>query len=243
MIRIPSSLMQHIVKMSLPKPLVSVRHTEYSMLMSADDDAGQPSEQLIDIALRSVNHARGVSMASVVDRLKHPPYYPNIWPGEHYKFLSGIVEELKPSVVIEIGTATGLSSLAMLQTLPKTSHLYTFDIIPWDQLPDTCLRVSDFRDGRLKQMVGDVAKPEVMRQHDELFHKAELIFIDGPKDGYFEQKLLDQMQTLKLHQKPILVFDDIRLWNMLAIWRRIQMPKLDMTSFGHWSGTGLVQWV
>lgn len=42
--------------------------------------------------------------------------------------------------------------------------------------------------------------------------------------------------------QPILVFDDIRAWNMLAIWREIRMPKLDLTSFGHWSGTGLVDW-
>jgi len=38
------------------------------------------------------------------------------------------------------------------------------------------------------------------------------------------------------------LFDDIRLWNMLDIWRSIDFPKLDLTSFGHWSGTGVVQW-
>jgi hypothetical protein len=32
------------------------------------------------------------------------------------------------------------------------------------------------------------------------------------------------------------------LWNMLDIWYHLDKPKLDMTSFGHWSGTGLVQW-
>lgn len=47
---------------------------------------------------------------------------------------------------------------------------------------------------------------------------------------------------LVLPGQPILVFDDIRAWNMLAIWREIRMPKLDLTSFGHWSGTGLVDW-
>jgi hypothetical protein len=29
---------------------------------------------------------------------------------------------------------------------------------------------------------------------------------------------------------------------MLAIWRRIRRPKLDFTSFGHFTGTGLVLW-
>jgi hypothetical protein len=39
-----------------------------------------------------------------------------------------------------------------------------------------------------------------------------------------------------------LVFDDIRIWNMLRIWREIVRPKLDLTSFGHWTGTGIVDW-
>jgi hypothetical protein len=38
------------------------------------------------------------------------------------------------------------------------------------------------------------------------------------------------------------MFDDIRFWNMLRIWRNVAAPKLDITSFGHWSGTGLVDW-
>ena len=39
----------------------------------------------------------------------------------------------------------------------------------------------------------------------------------------------------------LILLDDIRLWKMLKIWREISMPKLDLTSFGHWSGTGIVQ--
>jgi hypothetical protein len=46
-------------------------------------------------------------------------------------------------------------------------------------------------------------------------------------------------------QRPphaLVVFDDIRVMNMVATWRRIARPKLDLTSFGHWSGTGLIDW-
>jgi hypothetical protein len=34
--------------------------------------------------------------------------------------------------------------------------------------------------------------------------------------------------------------DDIRFVNMVDNWNAIASPKLDLTSFGHWSGTGLV---
>jgi hypothetical protein len=33
------------------------------------------------------------------------------------------------------------------------------------------------------------------------------------------------------------------MMNMIGIWRGIRHPKLDLTSFGHWSGTGLVEWI
>ena len=32
------------------------------------------------------------------------------------------------------------------------------------------------------------------------------------------------------------------LLGRLRIWRAIARPKLDVTSFGHWTGTGLVEW-
>jgi len=38
------------------------------------------------------------------------------------------------------------------------------------------------------------------------------------------------------------IFDDIRDLNMLQFWRDIAPPKLDLSSFGHWTGTGLVRW-
>jgi len=40
----------------------------------------------------------------------------------------------------------------------------------------------------------------------------------------------------------LVVFDDIRQWNMLKIWRDITRPKIDLTSFGHWTGTGIIDW-
>lgn len=37
--------------------------------------------------------------------------------------------------------------------------------------------------------------------------------------------------------------DDIRVWTMLKTWREISYPKLDLTSFGHWSGTGIIEFI
>jgi predicted O-methyltransferase YrrM len=227
---------------TLPPLPLQARHIEYSAIASADDDPARPSERLFDVALQAAQRARSVSMARVAERMAEPPYYPEIWPGEHYKLLAALVAVCRPKLVIEIGTATGLSALAMRGHLPEGSRLVTFDITPWDSFPDTCLRAEDFADGALSQAVGDVSDPEIMQQHAELFRAADLIFADGPKDGRFEYLLLERLAELDLQQRPLLVFDDIRVWNMLAIWRAIALPKLDVTSFGHWSGTGLVDW-
>ncbi|WP_164546837.1 MULTISPECIES: hypothetical protein [unclassified Variovorax] len=40
----------------------------------------------------------------------------------------------------------------------------------------------------------------------------------------------------------MIVFDDIRVMHMVDTWRRIARPKMDLSSFGHWSGTGLIDW-
>ena len=71
--------------------------------------------------------------------------------------------------------------------------------------------------------------------------QAQLIFCDAPKDGIFEPAFLSLLAEAELSQRPRwLLLDDIRLLPMVECWRSISSPKLDLTSFGHWSGTGIV---
>ncbi|WP_341884141.1 hypothetical protein [Synechococcus sp. UW140] len=52
---------------------------------------------------------------------------------------------------------------------------------------------------------------------------------------------LSLLAAAKLSQQPRwLLLDDIHLLPMVECWRSISSPKLDLTSFGHWSGTGIV---
>jgi hypothetical protein len=90
--------------------------------------------------------------------------------------------------------------------------------------------------------VGDLSDARVFELHRSMIQEAELLFVDGPKDGIFERKLLQQLETVDFRKPLLVVMDDIRFWNMLSIWQEIARPKLDLTSFGHWSGTGLVEW-
>lgn len=222
----------------------AARHMDCSLLLSQEPGTPVPGS-LLDVALRAARIAHRTTLDDVVARMDEsfPIPYPNVWPGEHYRLLAGLVETLGPELVIEIGTGDGLSALAMKSALPPTGRIVTFDVADWRLSPRTCLRDADFADRRLSHVVGDLADAGVFSRAAALLARADLIFFDGPKDGHFEPALLRRFDTLAFTGEPLLVFDDIRLWNMLGVWRAIARPKLDVTSFGHWCGTGLVQWV
>ena len=231
-----------MIRKLMPSP-IRVRHSEYSMLFCADDDLSYPPpEHLISLAIQAITKAPGVSLGDVSMRMSSPPYYPNIWPGEHYKLLAAIVLTLKPKLVVEIGTATGLSVLSLKKYASQQSKIVTFDIIPWKSFPNKCLKEDDFTDGRLVQYIDDLSDNKVFLKYSGLLKEADMIFIDAAKDGVMEQKFIDNFRTITFNSRPLIIFDDIRLWNMLKIWRDITLPKLDLTSFGHWSGTGIVEW-
>lgn len=230
-----------IIRKLMPSP-VKARHIHYSMLFSADDDSSRPSEYLITTAITAISNAQKVLFDDICARMKSPPYYPNIWPGEHYKLLAGLMMTLNPKIVIEIGTATGLSALSMKRYLSREAKIITFDIIDWKNYPNSCLVDGDFNDGRLIQHTDDFTDIAIVSKYRQLLESADIIFIDAEKDGVMEQEFLDNFKSIQFKNKPLVIMDDIHLWNMLKIWRNISLPKLDLTSFEHWSGTGLIEW-
>jgi len=200
------------------------------------------SEYLISLALKAIQNARSVSLNDISARMKDPPYFPDIWPGEHYKLLAGLVIELKPKLVIEIGTGEGLSALSMKKYLPQQqSKIITFDLIDWRIFPNSYLQEDDFKDGRLIQYTDNLTEYAAVSRHARLLEEAEMIFIDARHDGVTEHNIWDNLKRVSFNKKPLVVFDDIRLWEMLHFWRNISSPKIDLTSFGHWCGTGLVE--
>jgi len=170
------------------------------------------------------------------------PRYPEIWPGEHYKLLAGLVVAHKPKRIVEIGTFQGLSALAMKRSSAPGSELITVDIIPWNEIRDTVFSPSDFEGTGLRQVVGDLSDERFFSSFADTLSGSDLLFVDAPKNVIFETTLLRYLDTIQLPSTALVVFDDIRVWDMLRIWRGIRRPKLDLTSFGHWSGTGLIDW-
>ena len=232
---------RRFMMLHLAGPLTA-RHVEPSAVASLDDSPHGPNERLLDVALRAVSRARRVRLENLEDRRSAEPRWFETWPGEHYKLLAALVEDLRPMTVIEIGTYTGMGCLSLLNGLPEGGTVHTFDVVSWREFEQTWLREDDFTDRGLRQIIGDVSDPKVLAQHSELFERADFIFVDGPKDGDTEDRFLQNFASIRFQCKPLFVFDDIRVINMLSTWRSIDRPKLDLTSFGHWAGTGLVDW-
>jgi len=209
--------------------------------MSAEGEPGAPSDFLLELAVALIRRTREVRKLPALEERGAPSLIYQ-WPGEHYRLLSAIMQELEPKRVVEIGTFSGLSTLAMLPELKSDARLTTFDMISWYTIPTTYLRENDFSDGRLSQVIGDLALPSVFGRYASVLREADVLFIDGPKNYVFEKRLIGNFNRLGLKPHALLVFDDTRFWNMIEIWRAIHQPKLDFSSFGHWSGTGLVEW-
>lgn len=229
-----------IGRVLLPNP-TDVAHAQLSMILH--DDHGPPTHRLLDLALGAIQHARTEDLSAISARMTTTPRWPDIWPGEHYKLLAGIVKVLQPQTVVEVGTYQGLSAITLAKHLPQGGRVYTYDITPYPRIPGHIFLPQDFDNDRIVQVIADLGERSSFEADREILESADLIFVDASKDGVLEQALLDHFESLRFGRAPVVVFDDIRLWNMLKIWRGVTRPKLDLTSFGHWSGTGLIDWM
>jgi predicted O-methyltransferase YrrM len=220
--------------------LRSVRHSELSILTSVDDSA-QPNGLLLDLSLRAIQDARATNLGELATRNRNLPdaVYYDVYPGEHYRLLQVLARDVARRNIVEVGTFTGMSSACMLRGMSTSCKLTTFDLVPWHQFRSH-LNQEDFASGRITQVLEDLSNPAAFDKYLNIFNQSELIFCDAPKDGVFEHRFLANLTRIRPTSACLLVLDDTRMLNMIDVWRAIQSPKLDLTSFGHWAGTGLV---
>jgi hypothetical protein len=218
-------------------------------LLSAHDDPGpKPDALLLNLIGELVNLCGTEDLPLL--RARQAPDWCFCWPGEHYTLLASLVRRLQPRRVVEIGTGTGLSALSILPRLAPAARMLTIDVVPYDQI-GPCMGIDrgsflspqDFEDGRLTQVIADISDSAAFARVAPQLQEADLIFMDGPKDGFFEPSVLERMENTGLKRGALLFLDDVRLFNMIPVWRAIAHPKIDLTTIGHYAGSGLVHWV
>lgn len=149
--------------------------------------------------------------------------------GEHYKLISYLSRQCPDgSTVIDIGTFLGFSALALANN--QAVSVVTYDIAECVVPPrPSILDVSNI-EYRVKDCMEDI----------ELLLDAPLVVLDvDPHDGVQEKHMIGML--LKHGYKGLVLCDDIHLNSgMKNFWDWVPMKKIDLTEYGHFSGTGVI---
>ena len=148
--------------------------------------------------------------------------YMNLPSGEHYKFLSYLSHKLKNALIFDIGTNYGGSALALADN--PMNKVVTYDVVSMNQIKGPVENI--------EVKIGNALE-------DRRLLKADVILLDTMHDGTFENEVYNYLLANKY--EGILILDDIHLNPaMEKFWSGIKERKIDLTSAGHLTGTGLV---
>lgn len=202
--------------------------------------AHEPDKDLVTLLLDAARDAGAGQSELLLDRCvtREQRAWAGEWPGEHYRLLPSLMRQVGGGTAVEVGTFTGMGTLALAE---GADHVVTYDILPWDSLGESVLRREDFTGGIVEQHLGNLSDPDWFESQKGRLSDAALIFVDGPKDRSFEPAFTRLLREAFDGSGKLVVFDDIRVANMARFWGTLQANKLDATSLGHWSGTGLVR--
>ena len=144
-------------------------------------------------------------------------FYPNMLSGKvQGKFLEMIVHMLQPHRILEIGTFTGYSALAMAGALPKDGLLLTIDnneeIVSFAK---NYFNLSQLNN-KIQFLQGDARK--LIPQIDEIF---DLVFIDADKEQYVDYY---ELALSKLRKGGFILADNV-LWGGKAVFNDKKVDK------------------
>lgn len=146
---------------------------------------------------------------------------------EHYKLLAYFSTKFENSLLLDVGTYKGCSSLALAYN--SSNEVVSFDIVHGlKSLHDNPRNVSYIVDNILNE------------QYSWMIKKSPFIMLDTFHNGDFEMEFYNKIK--KIGFSGLLMIDDIYLnTEMKNFWNQIELEKLDLSEFGHHSGTGLVK--
>ena len=79
---------------------VRARHVELSIIASPDDDPGQPSPELLRLAVAVIQGALEIDLSDLEKRSPGAGRFINRYPGEHYRLLASAVRQLRAKTVV-----------------------------------------------------------------------------------------------------------------------------------------------
>lgn len=145
---------------------------------------------------------------------------------EHYRLLRYLSSKVD-SHVIEVGTHCGSSAFAM-------SMDTNYDIITYD-----ILDIKDNNRVSPKNVIYKISEFMTDDENKQLILTARMIFIDAPHNGEYETQCYNWLKSN--NYDGIVVWDDIHLnESMKNFWENVTDKKIDVTKYGHITGTGII---
>lgn len=146
---------------------------------------------------------------------------------EHYKILAYFAK-LIDGPLIDIGTYFGFSAAAL--SIVPNKQVITYDIYDW--IDDDNYTIKNKENIELRCM-------DCLDDMDTLL-SADFICLDiSPHDGLQEDEIIKALKKYKY--KGLLFLDDIhQSKEMDDFWNNIDLPKYDLSKYGHFSGSGIV---
>ena len=144
-------------------------------------------------------------------------FYPNMLSGKvQGKFLEMVVHMLQPHRILEIGTFTGYSALAMAGALPEDGLLMTIDNN--EEIVSFAKNYFDQSqlNNKIQFLQGDARK--LIPQIDEVF---DLVFIDADKEQYVHYY---ELALSKLRKGGFILADNV-LWGGKAVFNDKKVDK------------------
>jgi predicted O-methyltransferase YrrM len=119
-------------------------------------------------------------------------YYPRMLSGKvQGKFLEMIVRMIQPARILEIGTFTGYSAIAMAKGLPENGKIITLEVNPEMEIFIKKFIKKSGLENKIELLIGDAV--ELIPKMKEEF---DLVFIDADKEQYIDYYNLS-MEKLK----------------------------------------------
>lgn len=149
----------------------------------------------------------------------------------YYQWLACLVRFLQPKQIVELGPASGISTIMMLSELPKTSKLISVDIdssIAWKWIKN------DYP--QLVKVLGDDLDLSIYPK-DVKLEETDLWFFDTL---HTKDQLQKEFDLYKKYFKrgTVVVVDDIRMEGLWDVWKSLPYDKCETTHPNHYSGFG-----
>lgn len=166
--------------------------------------------------------------------LVNQTYYTSFSGVNEYRLYSYLSTFFNNTVILDIGTFDGRSAVALSHN--ETNHVISYNIQDDIKINNHKIYSKPNIEFRIKNVLDDLT--------EEFISKCKLIVLDIGHYGDDEKLILHRLNELKF--SGIILLDDIIHPDpiiykcMQEFWNNIEFKKIDLTKYGHISGTGCV---